>query len=128
MTTKAKYSAAFKSEKAKVMISIPVIIFQELEIHIVYCPVLDVTGYGNTEDEARTSFNHCLQEFFHYTLNKKTLYGELEKLGWKVKRGRHEATPPLMTDRLNDNENLSRILNDLPFCKEEMSIQLPAFA
>lgn len=35
-------------------------------IHFVYCPHLDIAGYGHTLKEAKESFKVCFSEFLCY--------------------------------------------------------------
>ncbi len=56
--------------------------FKEDGDFIAYCPSLNLCGQGGTEEKAKKSFEIVLEEFFRYTLNKKTLSTVLEELGW----------------------------------------------
>lgn len=74
----------FNNNKAGIQASLPLISFTEDESFIVYCPALDVSGYGDNKDEALQSFVITLNEFFDYTINKSTLDVELKQLGWGI--------------------------------------------
>jgi predicted nucleotide-binding protein (sugar kinase/HSP70/actin superfamily) len=87
-----------------VNIELNILIFEEESIHYVYSPALDLTGYGNSEKEAMQSFNTMLEEFVHYTENKKTVYKELERLGWTINTKKKRVHPPLEEQLLEDNE------------------------
>lgn len=87
-----------------VNVNIHILTFEEEGIHYVYSPALDLTGYGNSEPEAMRSFNTMLEEFVHYTENKKTIYKELERLGWTVNPKKKRVHPPLEEQMLEDNE------------------------
>jgi hypothetical protein len=41
--------------------------FKEGDTHLLHCPVLDITGYGNTEKEAEDSLFVMLEELIRYT-------------------------------------------------------------
>jgi len=62
--------------------------WKEGDIHYAMSPTLEITGYGKTEVEAKSSFEVMLQEFVTYTYRGKTIFLELERLGW----GRKERT------------------------------------
>jgi len=47
---------------------------------------LDLSGYGDSEDEAHNSFQTVLTEYLRYTVNKKTLGIDLESHGWSIKK------------------------------------------
>jgi hypothetical protein len=114
------------SGKNAIKVNLPLIQFEEDGSQIVYCPALDVSGYGNTEAEAMTSFSISLGEFFHYTTNKKTLASELKLMGWVIKKSKNKPmTPPPMSDLLESNDNFSRIFNSHPFRKFDKAFDLP---
>ncbi len=55
-------------------LKLPLTHFQdENQVHFVHSPDLDVTGYGNTFEEARQSFDLVLANFIDYTQKKGTL-------------------------------------------------------
>ena len=53
-----------------VEMKIPVIFFKEDGVSIVYCPLLDISGYGNTVSEAKKSFQIAMSEYFEYAKKK----------------------------------------------------------
>lgn len=53
-------------------VDLALILFEEDGSQIAYCQALDVSGYGNDEEEAKRSFEISLSEFFRYLINKKT--------------------------------------------------------
>ncbi len=87
-------------------------------------------GYGNTEGEARHSFNEALKEFLRYTINKHTLQAELVRLGWKVAGRQSHRTfqAPKFSHLLRQNEQLQEIVNHKDFHKYEQRVELPALA
>jgi hypothetical protein len=79
--------------------------FNEDDTQIMYCPVLEVSGYVKSEPKARATFETSLGQFLEYTLHKKTLSSDLGKLGRKL-QGKHKpAFPPTMQQLLNQNDN-----------------------
>lgn len=110
-------------------VSLDLIIFKEDDTSIVYCPPLEVYGYGADENEARESFRISLEEFFRYCTNKNTLRTELKRLGWQMKRSKLKPmVPPPITELLSTNENLSRIYNNFDFRKTATNVSIPAVA
>jgi len=100
-----------------------------LDITIVYCPPLEVYGYGVDENEAHESFKISLAEFFRYCTNKNTLRSDLERLGWQMKRSKSKPMiPPSITELLSSNENLSRIYNNFDFRKTATVVSIPKVA
>ena len=80
----AKFKGIMTIGKNKITVDLFVIQFEDNGCPVAYCPALNVYGYGNSEEEARRSFELCLSEFFDYTTTKHTLIRELESLGWKI--------------------------------------------
>jgi len=106
-----------------------IIIFKEDDTTIVYCPPLEVYGYGIDENEAQESFKVSLVEFFKYCTNKNTLRTELKRLGWQMKRGKLKPMiPPSISELLSTNENLSRIYNNFDFRKTATNVSFSAVA
>jgi hypothetical protein len=126
MAKAAEVSGNWKSGRDSINMKLPVILFKEDGSHFVYCPALDVSGYGKNVEEAQESFKISLGEFFHYTLNKKTFISELSRMGWIIRKSKRKPMhPPEMTELLNNNDNFSRIFNNFPFQKIDQNISFP---
>lgn len=109
--------------------NLPFIIFEEDNTHFCYCPALDITGYGNTEQEAMDSIYVMLEEYFDYTAKKRTLAADLKRLGWHIKNSlKKKMTPPDTTDLLRNNREFKRVFNNLEYRKVDKEINIPAFA
>lgn len=56
-------------------------------MHIVYLPSLDISGYGDTKEEAELMANNTVSDYFEnlMELSSKNRDIELTKLGWKNK-------------------------------------------
>jgi hypothetical protein len=110
-------------------VRLPFIIFEEDNSTIVYCPPLELSGYGSTENDAKESFRVSLEEFLRYTTHKDTLKAELKRLGWKMKNSISKPMiPPTMEELLRNNSNFSRVFNRYNFRKSVETIRLPAIA
>ncbi len=93
-------------------IKVSVVQFIEDDVVIVYCPSLDLSGYGNSDFEAQESFKTVLHEYIRYASDKGTLDEDLREHGWvRLKTKNPSMTPPAMTDLLAMNENFRRIFN-----------------
>ena len=120
------FKGTWEKSGVKIKLNVDIISFEEDNSSIFYCPALDVSGYGENEDEAQNSLQLALGEFFDYTLNKGTFVKELKKMGWIVtKSKRKPMTPPTMEKLLRDNENFSRIFNTHDFRKFNTKINMP---
>ena len=67
------FQGQYKSNTDSIKVNLALFHFTEESLHFIYSPDLDLTGYGNTKEEAKTSFKVSLDEFLRYTTNKKTL-------------------------------------------------------
>lgn len=102
--------------------------FEEDKIHFIYSPAFDLTGYGKTQKAAHESFQLALSEFLRYTVNKKTLFNELERLGWKIKRSKKITSAPSLEDLASSNEYLAEILKEKDYKEIKETVKLPAYA
>ena len=120
------FQGTWGNSGVKIKVMVDLISFEEAENVIYYCPAFDLSGYGNSENEAKLSFEVVLGEFFKYTLNKGTFLNELKKMGWKLtKSKRKPMTPPNLESLLRDNENFSNIFNTHDFKKFTQGIDMP---
>ncbi|MFI5196336.1 MAG: hypothetical protein ACHQD8_04540 [Chitinophagales bacterium] len=107
--------------------NLPLIIFEEGDAVVCYCPALDLSGYGNTEGEAVDSYKYVMGEYFDYTVKKKTLVADLKKHGWAISKSAHKKmTPPTMTKILETNEDFQRVFNNYSYKKIDTNISIPA--
>jgi len=125
----AKELQAIWSGKNRIItVHLPFIIFEDGGYQVLYCPPLDLTGYGTTEQEAKQSFEIVLDEYFKYTANKGTLLEDLTNLGWKIKKKnlRKPIVPPDLSYSLESNEDFKRIFNTHDFRKGNTKVAMPA--
>lgn len=111
-----------------ITVSLQVLFFEEEGIHYAYMPSFDLTGYGNTEEEAKESLTIVLDEFLRYTLNKNTLFIEMQRLGWKIKSKKKPMYAPQMSDLINTNDQLKDIVNSKQYTTSNYQVNVPAFA
>jgi len=126
MSKKAHATGNYDDGKHKITCNLDLVIFQEGETVIFYCPALDINGYGLTEEEAEKSFKVNLHEYFKYTTRKNTLGEDLKKYGWVIKkRITKKITPPSWGHLLETNEDLNRIVNTGEYKRADTSVSLP---
>ena len=119
----------FSNEKGSNTVKVPVLSFKEDNANIIYCPALDLNGSGHTESEARESFAITVTDYLNYTTHKGTLWTDLKKLGWKIKKGKKKpASPPPMSELLKNNDEFSRIFDNYPYKKFDTGVSLPVYA
>lgn len=127
MERKGIASGTVRTSGKRVNVRLDIIRFEDSGYQIVYCPALDLSGYGKTDGEAAESFKITLEEFFRYTINKNTLRKELTRLGWVVKDNpRKKMTPPDMSVLLSSNRQFRSIFNKRAFVKSAETFALPA--
>lgn len=95
MTKELGHTSQYTDGHKWVKVKLSLIEFEEDGLHFIYSPALDLTGYGKTEEEAKTSYNLAMEEFLKYTSNKETLLKELQRLGWTVNTKKNLAAPSL---------------------------------
>lgn len=123
------FKGNLKSGDKGIKTNLSLISFIEDGVHIIYSPALDLSGYGNTEGEAKDSFEIVLSEFFNYCMNKKTIFDELKRLGWKVKGSKKhpKVQSPDMSELLKSNTDLEDIFQKKEFHKYNKEVMIPAF-
>ncbi len=113
----------FENNKEKVVFRLLLISFKdENNVHFVYSPHLDLTGYGNSEEDAKSSFEIVLEDFIDYTSKKKTLHKVLTTLGWKVKS--KKAYMP----EIKINKQTSEIINKYNTHTFHKEVGIPVYA
>jgi predicted RNase H-like HicB family nuclease len=67
-------------------VSVQVVLFQEDGIWVAYCPALELSSYGDDENDAKGAFEEAMQIFLSETNRKGTLERCLLKLGWQLQQ------------------------------------------
>ena len=67
----------------EIMFKLQLQLMKEGETAVIYCPALDLCGYGHTPEEAKKDFDTALKIFLDETAAHQTLEKALEELGWK---------------------------------------------
>lgn len=122
--SKVKFESTYNDGKNKVCVGLNLYLWDDEGVFYVYSPSLDITGYGNSQDEAKASFELTLGEFLNYTQNKKTLFEELEHLGWAVNRKKRRVHAPDINDLLEDNESFRNIYEQAKTITKKVEFEL----
>jgi len=82
--------------------------------YVAYCPALELSSYGDTEEEARLAFEDALAIFLRDTTERGTLDQLLLALGWRLlKQPEAVYEPPrLPVALLNQPARSRRILTE----------------
>lgn len=123
-----KLQGQWKKGGKTVKMDLPVMVFEEDGIQIAYIPVLDISGYGETEEDATSSLKTAVDEYFTYTINKNTLIQDLRAHGWTVQKKTKPFIAPEITDLINKNEYLHDIVNSKPYSMKRIPVNIPQYA
>lgn len=121
---KKQAKAKYTDGRHYVELSISIFIWEEDSIFYVYAPALDLTGYGKSKEEAKASFETVLYEFVKYTHNKKTIFTELENLGWAVNKKKKRVVAPNLEEMLDENEHFKELYKSKNLVKDLSNINL----
>jgi hypothetical protein len=100
-------------EKTKITIKVDVATFKEDDYFVAYCPALELSGYGDTEQSAYKSFKTEVNIFIDETHKRGTLEKYLLKNRWSL-QPRNYIPPRPNVDTLNlIKSNISVIRQDI---------------
>lgn len=119
---KKRANAKYSDGNKNVELSVSIFLWEEDSIFYVYSPALDLTGYGLSTEEARVSFETVLQEFIVYTHNNKTIFKELENLGWAVNKRKRRVISPDFEDMLTDNEHFNQLFKSKNLVRDSSNV------
>lgn len=120
-----------RNSDSSVTLQVDILEYEEDGIHYVYCPALDLIGYGGSAAESRSSWKTVLEEYVNYTVNKNTLAADLQKHGWIIKinsKKKKEFLPPTFTWIVQNNQQAKEVYNEHEFSKRTASVNVPCFA
>jgi len=122
--TNFEYSRAFNNPKVTVIMQLSLVAYvDDDDIHYVYCPALDLTGYGHTDEEATSSFEKTIELYLEYTVNKQTFVADLKAHGWNLKN--KKIVSPSFRDMIKRNKDFENIIENRNFTKFTRNIKIP---
>lgn len=121
---KKRANAIYSDGKKNVELNVSIFLWEEDSVFYVYAPALDLTGYGLNKEEARESFETILHEFIVYTHNKKTIFKELENLGWAVNKRKKRVISPDFEDMLSENEHFKHLYKSKDLIRDSSNVNL----
>ena len=121
------FDAEMQISKGKLKAHLDLYSFLENNIHIIYCPALDMSGYGESEEDAQKSFEEVFTSSMKYMVNKSSLHDDLKKHGWNV-RGKksHDLKSPKFEDMYKANKDFKDIIDNKPYQKIYKDVCIPA--
>jgi predicted RNase H-like HicB family nuclease len=72
--------------KNATVVNVDVLLFREDKYFVAYCPALEVSSYGETEEEAKSAFDEALDIFIEETEKRGSFEKALLKLGWSLRQ------------------------------------------
>jgi predicted RNase H-like HicB family nuclease len=72
--------------KDTVEVSLDVLLIKEGDYIVSYCPALNLSSFGDTEDDAKQGFDEAVNIFLDELKKRGTLVDVLLNLGWQLKR------------------------------------------
>ncbi len=127
------FEGGYKNQSGEVITQIILLHFiDDKNIHFIYSPHLDLTGYGNSLQEAKDSFTIVYEDFIDYTLTKNSLGVVLKELGWEIKgtvKNPKKLKAPSMSEIIKTNNYVSEIFDNYPTVQSsQQEVGLPVFA
>jgi hypothetical protein len=85
-----------KKTMDSITVGVSVVIVQEEDQYIAFCPALQISSYGDDIKQAKKRFEKELEIFFEETSNRGTLEKYLLKLGWTLtQKPKPKYNPPV---------------------------------
>jgi len=127
--SKLNFSGKLNYKDKSVNVSLSMYLFKEGESYIVYCPALDLSAYGNSEEHAKKSFEDIFSMTIEYMLNKNTMKNDLINHGWQIKSlKQRKINAPSFDTMLKINESFREILETKEYTKYKQPVKIPEFA
>lgn len=115
-----------KIQDGQIDAKLDVFLYENDGFKIAYAPALDLMGYGKTDEDAKTSFQIVIEDFFETSIEKNTLAAYLASHGWSG-RTTTEFRPPLPVPLMEQNHQLQEIFLEDSFVKQTVPFRY-AFA
>jgi len=123
------FSGKLDYKGKSVKVSLGMYLFKEGESYILYCPALDLSAYGNTEDHAKNSFADVFEMTVKYMLNKNTMKEDLINHGWQIKSmNQKKIKAPSIETMLKNNDSFREILENKEYTTYKQEIGIPQFS
>lgn len=115
-----------KSEEKELNLSISIFIFSDKENIIAYCPSLDLSTSGKTEEEVETNFQEMLQLYIECEIENNTLHQDLLAHGWSVQK--RTVKPPTFYTLMRKPDMKKLMNSDSDFKRTKVTVRIPVFA
>lgn len=99
---------ALQKSRNSVNVNIEVVLFEEDGMWVAYCPALELSSYGDDENDAKQAFEEAMAIFLSETDRKGTLERYLLKLGWQLQQKPKPVYNPPAISLLREQKLLRR--------------------
>lgn len=124
--SKLLLSGGFQHKNKLITVKLGLYSFEEDGSFIVYCPALDLSAYGDTEEYAQKCFEEKLEIYIQYCLNKGTLIEDLQAHGWNIKSlKQRKVKAPTLDFMMSGNKPLKDILSKENYKVHRHNVSLP---
>lgn len=120
------FEGQLDTNKSKITAHLEIYSFIEERMYIIYCPSLDLSAYGETEEDAKRSFEKTFEIHFTYCSNKDTIMEDLKAHGWHI-RGKksRDIKAPGLDFMLKNNPVLRDIIYNKEYSKYNANMSIP---
>ena len=127
--SKFSFSAELINSGEAVKAGLEIYKFKENDMYVIYCPSLDLSAYGRTEEEVESEFGEVFRIHITYCLNNNTLADDLRSHGWNFKSLKQKTIKaPTIQEMLQKNELLRDIIYNKDYVKQSECVQIPQMA
>jgi predicted RNase H-like HicB family nuclease len=80
-------------DNSVIELQLNVLVFQEGDYFVAYCPSLNLSSYGDSVQDAKDGFDETMKSYIENCESYHSLNEDLTKLGWKVKKFPNQNRP-----------------------------------
>ena len=81
-----------------IKVQLPVLVFQEGESYLAFCPALNLSTYGDSVTDVKIAFVDVIKSYLEDGIKMGTLEQDLIAHGWQMQLNKKIAEPPQQTD------------------------------
>ena len=111
-----------------ITIKVSIFLFVEGKTRIAYCPSLDLSGYGATENDAKSDFTFVVTDWLNEQIANKTLDADLARHGWKLQDQRVAIEPSFVTVLRSSSQLQSIVKRDFKKRNTQRRISTPHYS
>jgi hypothetical protein len=121
------FSGIISHGDTDIRINLQMYLFKEDDSFIVYCPALDLSAYGDTEELTKKAFEDVLSINIEYMMNKGTIFDDLKNHGWIVKgKKQRKIKAPTFDELLKRSDALQDIARNKDYTKYSQDVCISA--